>query len=158
MSIIQHGGSVVVELIAKIHFKPPNMLDFKHPEDWPCWKQCFQQFRVASGLNDAATAKQISMLLYAMGKEAEIVPSIHKSQMKNSRCMILWSICLIHFSKWPETLISRRSTLTTGFKWMGKWQGSLSLIYITWLSLVTMETLTRTTGRNGLPNKRSFRK
>jgi len=62
---------MVLELMAQIHFKPPDPLDFKHPEDWPRWKQHFQQFRVASGLSDAAAAKQISMLLYAMGKETE---------------------------------------------------------------------------------------
>jgi len=38
----------------------PDPLDFKHPEDWTRWKQCFQQFCVASGLSDAAAAKQIS--------------------------------------------------------------------------------------------------
>ena len=73
MTIIQHGGSVVLELMAQIHFKPPDPLDFKHPEDWPHWKQRFQQFRVASGLSDAAAAKQISTLLYVMGEEAETV-------------------------------------------------------------------------------------
>ena len=64
---------MVLELMVQIHFKPPDLLDFKHPEDWPCCKQCFQQFHVTSGLSHAAAVKQISTLLYAMGKEAETV-------------------------------------------------------------------------------------
>jgi len=59
--------------MAQIDFQPPNPLNFKCPKDWPRWKQHFEQFRVASGLSDAAAAKQINTLLYAMGEEAETV-------------------------------------------------------------------------------------
>ena len=37
--------------------------------------ETFKQFCDASGLLDAATAKQINMLLYTMGEEAETVLS-----------------------------------------------------------------------------------
>uniref|UniRef100_A0A1X7VHF5 Uncharacterized protein n=1 Tax=Amphimedon queenslandica TaxID=400682 RepID=A0A1X7VHF5_AMPQE len=34
-------------------------------------KKCFEQFRVASGLNDEAGEKQVSTLLYAIGEDVE---------------------------------------------------------------------------------------
>ena len=43
--------------MAQIHFQPPDPLDFKNPEDWPRWKQRFEQFRVASGLVDQDAKK-----------------------------------------------------------------------------------------------------
>ena len=59
--------------MAQIHFQPPDPLNFKSPEDWPRWKQRFDQFRVASGLAEQAEPKQVSTLLYCMGQEAETV-------------------------------------------------------------------------------------
>ena len=59
--------------MAQIHFKLPDLLKFKSPEDWPCWKQCFEQFRVASGLVDESSKKQVSMLLFCLREEAETV-------------------------------------------------------------------------------------
>ena len=70
---IRHGGSVEIELMAQIHFQPPDPLDFKNPEDWPRWKQRFEQFRVASGLVDQDAKKQVSTLLYCLGEQAETV-------------------------------------------------------------------------------------
>ena len=72
---IRHGGSVEIELMAQIHFQPPDPLDFKNPEDWPRWKQRFEQFRVASGLVDQDAKKQVSTLLYCLGEQAETVLS-----------------------------------------------------------------------------------
>lgn len=43
------------------------------PEDWPHWKQRFEQFRVVSGLVDEGAKKQVSTLLYCLGEEAETV-------------------------------------------------------------------------------------
>ena len=65
--------------MAQIHFQPPDPLNFKSPEDWPRWKQQFDQFRVASGLfvllldSQSKQTKQVSTLLYCMGQEAETV-------------------------------------------------------------------------------------
>ena len=59
--------------MAQIQFKPPDPLNFKSPEDWPCWKQHFEQFCVASGLVDESAKKQVSTLLYCLGEEAETV-------------------------------------------------------------------------------------
>jgi len=46
--------------MAQIHFQPPDPLNFKSPEDWPQWKQQFDQFRVASGLAEETEPKQVS--------------------------------------------------------------------------------------------------
>ena len=59
--------------MAQIQFKLPDPLNFKSPEDWPRWKQHFEQFRVASGLVDEGAKKQVSTLLYCLGEEAETV-------------------------------------------------------------------------------------
>ena len=59
--------------MALIQLKPPDSFNFRRPDDWPHWKRRFQQFRVASGLAGDTEAKQISTLLYCLGKEAEAV-------------------------------------------------------------------------------------
>lgn len=46
--------------MVQIQFKPPDPLNFKSPEDWPRWKQRFEQFRVASGLVDESAKKHAS--------------------------------------------------------------------------------------------------
>ena len=59
--------------MVEFHLLPPGAFDFKNPDDWSRWKLRFQQFRVASGLNDQSESKQVSMLLYSLGEEAEAV-------------------------------------------------------------------------------------
>jgi len=59
--------------MAQIHFQPPDPLNFKAPEDWPRWKQRFEQFRIASGLAEENAKKQVNTLLYCLGEEAETV-------------------------------------------------------------------------------------
>ena len=60
----------MIKLMAQINLKPLDLLNFKAPEYRLRWKQHFEQFHIASGLSDAAAAKQINML-YAIGKKAE---------------------------------------------------------------------------------------
>ena len=57
----------------RIQLQPPETFNFRTPDDWPRWLQRFDQFRVASGLADAAQAQQVSTLLYCLGEEAESV-------------------------------------------------------------------------------------
>ena len=59
--------------MAEIRLQPPDPFDFRTPDDWPHWRGCFEQFRVASGLKEASTSKQVNMLLYCLGTEAESV-------------------------------------------------------------------------------------
>jgi len=61
--------------IAQIRLQPPEPFNFHNPDDWSHWRQRFQQFREASGLNKASATKQISTLLYCLGEEAEAVLS-----------------------------------------------------------------------------------
>ena len=56
-----------------IQLKPPEPFNFKTPDEWPRWRRCFEQFRVASGLGEESATKQISTLLYCLGEEAESV-------------------------------------------------------------------------------------
>ena len=59
--------------MAEIRLQPPEAFDFKNSDDWSRWKRRFQQFRVASGLDEQSEAKQVSTLLYSLGEEAEDV-------------------------------------------------------------------------------------
>ena len=56
-----------------IQLRTPEPFNFKQPDDWPKWKRRFEQFRVASGLDDKSENQQINTLLYCLGEEAESV-------------------------------------------------------------------------------------
>ena len=57
--------------MASIRLQPPEPFDFKKPDEWLRWKRRFQQFRLASGLQDESDERQVSTLLYCLGDEAE---------------------------------------------------------------------------------------
>ena len=59
--------------MAQLRLQPPEPFDFRHPDDWTRWHRRFEQFRTASGLADEGDARQVSMLLYCMGQEADDV-------------------------------------------------------------------------------------
>ena len=54
-----------------VQLKPPLPFPFHQPDEWQKWKRRFEQFRQASGLSTETTQRQVSMLLYTMGEEAE---------------------------------------------------------------------------------------
>ena len=56
-----------------IPLQPPAPFDFKSPDEWPRWRNRFEQFRVASELAEGSAAKQVSTLLYCFGEEADSV-------------------------------------------------------------------------------------
>ena len=63
--------------MAQIHFLPLDPLNFKAPEVWPRWKQCFKQFRVDSGLVDESAKKKVNtftLLSWGTGRDRS---SIH---------------------------------------------------------------------------------
>ena len=59
--------------LANLHIKTPENFDFKQPDNWPKWKNRFEQFRIASGLNKEDEPRQVSTLLYCLGEEADDV-------------------------------------------------------------------------------------
>ena len=59
--------------MATIQLKPPEPFNFKTPDEWPRWCRCFEQFRIASGLCKDSAIKQVSTLLYCLGKDTESV-------------------------------------------------------------------------------------
>ena len=59
--------------MATMNIDPPKPFNFKDPDDWPRWKKRFQQFREASGLSTGSESRQVSMLLYCLGEEADDV-------------------------------------------------------------------------------------
>ena len=59
--------------MANVQLQTPKRFDFKNPDAWLSWKRRFEQFRIASGLSETDEARQISVLLYCIGPEAESV-------------------------------------------------------------------------------------
>ena len=55
--------------MASIRLEPPEPFNFKQPDEWPNWKWRFEQYRVASGLAEESELRQVSTLLYCMGRE-----------------------------------------------------------------------------------------
>ena len=45
--------------------------NFQTPDEWPRWRRCFEQFRIASGLSTESEECQVSTLLYYLGSESE---------------------------------------------------------------------------------------
>ena len=57
--------------MASLHLEPPASFPFSHPDEWPKWKQQFEQFRLALGVSTERDIRLISALLYCMGDKAE---------------------------------------------------------------------------------------
>ena len=54
-----------------IRLEPPPSFSFKALDQWPKWKRCFAQYRLASGLSTKSNERQTSTLLYCMDEDAE---------------------------------------------------------------------------------------
>ena len=65
---ILHG---VRSAMASVRLQPVSPFNFKTPDEWPRWKWRFEQFRLVSGLAGESDDRQVSTLLYCIGKEAE---------------------------------------------------------------------------------------
>ena len=51
---------------------PKHLTSQSVPDEWPCWRRRFEQFRNASGLSsDKDNVRQVSTLLYCLGEGAE---------------------------------------------------------------------------------------
>ena len=59
--------------MAGIRFQVPGQFDFSKPDEWPKWRNRFQQFRSASGLDAEEEPRQVHTLLYCMSDEADSV-------------------------------------------------------------------------------------
>ena len=56
-----------------INLQSPPSFDFKSSDTWSHWRQQFEQFRIASSIEDDTPARQTSTLLYCLGEEADLV-------------------------------------------------------------------------------------
>ena len=56
-----------------MQLRVPEAFNFKTPDEWLKWHKRFEQFQIASGLSAESQSRQVSILLYCMGKEAEDV-------------------------------------------------------------------------------------
>ena len=57
--------------MASICLQPPSPFEFRNLEEWPCWKQRFEQFHLVPGLSAEDDDKQVSTLLYCIRDNAE---------------------------------------------------------------------------------------
>ena len=72
--------------MAEIRFQPPDLFNFKVPDEWPQWQSRYKQFCVASGLQDTSASKQVNTSIYCLGKEAKFVlksTNITEEETKN---------------------------------------------------------------------------
>ena len=60
-------------MASSFSLKSPKPVDFATPEAWPRWIKRFERYRVASGLDKKEDLIQVSILIYAMGHDAEDV-------------------------------------------------------------------------------------
>ena len=58
-----------------VSLHPPAAFCFDCPDEWAKWKQCFEQFRQASGLLAQSEERQVSTLLYTLEEDSEDVLS-----------------------------------------------------------------------------------
>ena len=57
--------------MASVKLQPPEPFNFKTPDEWPRWRRCFEQFRIALGLSTESEKCQVSTLLYCLRSESE---------------------------------------------------------------------------------------
>ena len=50
---------------------PPAPFNFKNPQEWPKWIQCFEQYCISTKLNEQDEVLQINIMIYCMGGEAD---------------------------------------------------------------------------------------
>ena len=51
----------------------PGPFQFNSPDEWPKWRRCFEEYRVALGLAKEDDECQVSALLYCLEEEADDV-------------------------------------------------------------------------------------
>jgi len=56
-------------------FETLEAFNFQKPDEWQKWMKRFEQFQLVSGLSAESDTRQVSTLLYCMGKEDEDVLS-----------------------------------------------------------------------------------
>ena len=61
---------------AAVQICPPDNFDFSNTANWPKWIRRFEQFRLASCLNEKSEEYQVNSLLYTLGDEADDILSV----------------------------------------------------------------------------------
>ncbi|XP_070390524.1 uncharacterized protein [Dermacentor albipictus] len=56
-----------------ITIQPPSHFNFERTSEWPTWSQEFDDYRVASGLNELSEEARVRSLLYAMDRQPNSV-------------------------------------------------------------------------------------
>ena len=54
--------------MAEIRLQPPDPFNFEVPDEWPRWRRRFEQFRVASGFQDASASEHVVILSWGRGR------------------------------------------------------------------------------------------
>ena len=57
--------------MAQIRLQPPELFNFKQPDDWSHWKRRFEQFGLASGIDTDPAVKQVSTFAIADMRQRE---------------------------------------------------------------------------------------
>ena len=86
-------------------YQVPAPAHFQQPEEWTRWLRRFEHFRQASNLDKKSEEKQVNVLVYAMGDEADnILRSFHLSDADSNKYKTVKE-------KFDEYFISRRNVI-----------------------------------------------
>ena len=89
--------------------QPPNPFNFKHPDNWPKWKQRFEQYFHALGLAASKDKKhQVSTLLYCLGEDAEdVLSSTNISSEERASYNTVMAKLDDYFRVWKNVIFKR---------------------------------------------------
>ena len=87
--------------MANIHLHPPEPLNFQQLDDKSHWKHWFDQFKIASGLENEPEEKQVSTLIYCMGEQAEVI-LVSTNIMEEEKKVYVTLCQKFDFSKFDE--------------------------------------------------------
>ena len=85
----------------------PASFMFNSPDEWPKWKRSFEQYRVASGLHKENDERQVSILLYCLGEEADDVLTSTNITPENQKKFA--DVIQKFFKVWKNVVFERSS-------------------------------------------------
>ena len=68
-----------------VPLQPPSAFRFDHPNEWAKWKHRFKLFHLAFGLSAESEERQVFILLYTLGEDAEDILSSANNSDENRK-------------------------------------------------------------------------
>ena len=72
-------------MASTVPIAPPEQFDFNKPDEWPRWKNRFQQFLSASGLDKEVDERRVSTLLYCLNTDTDNVLTLRMTTERSTQ-------------------------------------------------------------------------